>query len=658
MDFSLHNIFFLRRSALILAAVFLFSVFSAGLYGQDDNLKKFVHHKSEVMKFRDISLDSSIVHVDSCIYYASKLTNAYYLADALQMKGHDFFMSSELDSALVYSKKAAHLFQFFPDSTAYYISEYNLGNIYLALEDHIQALVQFRKVLRIVDDNFDALSKQGEEVIELNRAYCYVSIGMVYSNLGDYEGVLTNMHRGIKIANKIKTRESSVLQAVTLGNIGRAYYELGNFEKAESYAITGLEQKKMLGIENSDGYNYQVLAMAAYGRKKYPLALKYLKLADEYFEASRNTDELNGNKLLRAKCFFEQKKNDEALTLLRSIEREFDGPGRRKERMEMYQLMSDIYTSKGDYEKANEFLKITLLIKNEESSKNNKDAVEEFINYFEQEESRINDKLENYKTLQEKEKLELEVKNRKEKEVWIYSLFGVSVICLLIIILIIARGNKRSKKINQELSYSIDEKQILFKEVHHRVKNNFQIISSLLNLQQGIEENERSKEVLTDAQGRIRSMSLVHEMLYRKNEVKRIDFRVYTTELVDSIIQSLSDDKCTIEFSVECNNETFDLEIAVPLGLILNEAVTNCVKYAFAGKTSGKIDITLRQIDAKNFRLIIRDNGIGIPKEFLEGEKETLGIELINILSQQLGGEAKFFNLNGTEVSVVFNAVD
>lgn len=646
------------KSAILSVLICCCALVSNKAFGKDDVLKKFMHHKSEVMKFRDISLDSSIVHVDSCIYYASRLNNAYYLADAFQMKSHDYFMTSELDSALEYSKKATHLFQFFPDSTAYYISEYNMGNIYLAMEEHIQALVQFRKVLRIVDDNFDALSKQGEDVIELNRAYCYVSIGMVYSNLGDHEGVLKNMQRGIKIANKIKTRESSVLQAVTVGNIGLAYYELGNFEKAESYAITGLEQKKMLGIENTDGYNYQVLAKAAYGRKKYPLALKYLKLADESFEATRNTDELNGNKLLRAKCFFEQKKNDEALSLLRSIEREFDGPGRRKERMELYQLLSNIYASKGDYEKANEFLKITLLIKSEESSKNNKDAVEEFIHYFEQEESRINDKLENYKTIQEKEKLELEVKNRREKEVWIYSLFGVSVVCLLLIIFIIARGNKRSKKINQELSYSIDEKQILFKEVHHRVKNNFQIISSLLNLQQGIEENERSKKVLTDAQGRIRSMSLVHEMLYRKNEVKRIDFRVYTTELVNSIIQSLSDDKCAIDFSVECNNETFDLEIAVPLGLILNEAVTNCVKYAFTGKSSGKIEITLRQIDAKNFRLIIRDNGSGIPKEFIEGEKETLGIELINILSQQLGGEAKFFNLSGTEVSVVFNAVD
>lgn len=624
----------------------------------DEDLTDFVLLKSKVLEYQNTNVDSSRIYLDSCYRLALELPEKFYLGDVYQLKSRDFFLRSLPDSALFYGKKACEIFQYYPDSSSRYASEYNLGNIYLGLEEHIQALVQFKKVLRIIDENFDVFVEDGEDDINLNRAYCYVSIGLVYDHLGDYPAKLQNMQRGLKIASNIYSRESEILQAITLGNIGQTYYELGDYELAESYAISGMEMKKTLGVENSNGYNYQVLAMAAYGRKKYALALKYLQLSDKLFKQIQNNGELNNNQLLRAKCFFEQKKYDLSLEILHSSERQFDEPGSKKERIEMYELLSEIYTSRKDFESANKYLKITLQLKDELYSKTNTDATDEFLTFFDEEENRIDDKLNNYKNLQEREKLELEVKNRKEKEVWIYSLFIVSTICLILIIIVIARGNRRNKKINLELNYSMDEKEILFREVHHRVKNNFQIISSLLNLQQGIEEDSRSKEVLSDAQGRIQSMSLVHELLYRKNEVKRIDFKTYTQELVSSIIRSYTNEKLSIDCNIVCENESFDLELAVPLGLILNEAVTNSVKYAFVNRSEGKIEIQLKPIDAKNYLLLIMDDGIGIPEEFINGSKETLGIELINILSQQLGGSVQFINTNGTEVRVVFNALD
>jgi len=638
----------------------LLCFFFGALFGQnqEENVDKYNSFKKLVSRYQSLNPDSSRIYLDSCFHVAEKIETDYYLADALQQKSRDFFMRSQLDSSLIYGKKSIEIFQNFPDSTANFIAEYNLGNVHLSMGGYIQALVQFKKVLRIIDKNFEAFVSENDSRINLNRAYCYTSIGLVYDYLGDYSNKLQNLQRGLKISAKVNSRESEILQAVTLGNIGLTYFQLGDYELAESYAIAGMDQKKNLGIENTSGYNYQVLARAAFGRKKYPLSLKYLQQSDKAFELIQNRNELSINELWRAKCFFAQNKYDLAIELLLPLERTFSASSSKRDLIQLYDLLSEIYASLGDYKKANDYMKMRREVRDELVYRNSKDAVDEFLAFFEEEENRIDDKISHLRTVQEKEKLQLEVNAHHEKQVWIYSLFIVSTICLILIIIVIARGNRRNKKINQELNYSIDEKQILFKEVHHRVKNNFQIISSLLNLQQGIEENERGKKVLIDAQGRIQSMSLVHEMLYRKNEVKRIDFRAYTEELVSSIVKSYFNESTPVTFEIECSNESFDLELAVPLGLMLNEVVTNSVKYAFTGKSSGKINVILKPADKKNYLLLIKDNGIGIPTEFINGSKETLGIELITILSEQLGGSVQFLNDHGTEVRILFNAVD
>jgi tetratricopeptide (TPR) repeat protein len=136
--------------------------------------------------------------LDSCVLVASGIHEKFYLGDAYQLKSRHFFLRSIADSALFYQKRAADIFQYYPDSTAYFISEYNLGNIYLYMEEHIQALVQFKKALRLIDENFDSYVAQDESKINLNRAYCYVSIGMVYDHLGDYQAKLQNMQKGVK----------------------------------------------------------------------------------------------------------------------------------------------------------------------------------------------------------------------------------------------------------------------------------------------------------------------------------------------------------------------------------------------------------------------------------------------------------------------------
>ena len=631
-------------------------MFFTGFSQEEDAgmVNDFYNFHTKAKYYQNVNLDSANLYTDSCLSLAKNLQDEYYYGKALQLKTRAEFYSSDVDSAIIYGNKSLEILKNYPDSVEYFLAEYNQGNFYLSKDDHIQALIQFKKAAEIIDENFETYVLVDREMVNMNQAYCHASIGIVLDDLGDFAGALKSYQKAMKITYKNDSWESEMLRATVLTNMGVAYVNLQDYEMAESYAVASMEQKKKLDLESSIGYSYQLMAEAAYGRAKFELSRKYMDLSDKKFAILDNQDEIDRNKFLRAKCDLAVGKYDQAIDALLSIEDIFLERFSKADQAEYYEVLSSAYNGQGDLKLANAYLIITLKLRKELDVKNDMKIVYEFVEFIEHEEVQLNEKIQNLKNKQEKEKLEIQIENDKEKEVWIYTLFLVSILCLVLIIMVISSAYRRNKKTNKDLSYSIEENKILYKEVHHRVKNNFQIISSLLNLQHGIEEDERGKKVLTDAQGRIQSMSLVHELLYRKNEVKRIDFKTYTKELVASIFKSLTDVSGNISYTVDCGDETFDLEVAVPLGLMMNEAITNSVKYAFTDQESGKIDIILAK-NGINYTLIIKDNGKGIPAEYLEGRFETLGIELINILSQQLEGELKISNENGARIEVKFS---
>ncbi|MCB9223269.1 MAG: hypothetical protein H6582_03745 [Crocinitomicaceae bacterium] len=642
------------RSAIILAVVSLMQLQFAFAQEEDPELvADFLTYHQTAKYYQSIDLDSANLYTDSCIAVSRRMNSDYFFGKALQLKTRGEFYGSEIDSAIIYGNQSLEILSNYPDSIEYFLAEYNQGSYYLTQDDHIQALIQFNKATNIVDEHFEQYVQIDKDLVNLNRAYCHGSIGIVLDNLEDYTGALKSFKKALRIAYKVDSWESKIFRSIILNRMGNAYVALKDYQLAESYAIASMEQKKQLGQESAIGYCYQVLAEASFGRAKYDLALKYLDLADEKFQILRNQNEIDRDNFLRAKCLLSKKNYEASLTILKDIEEIFLAKFSRAEQAEFYEVLASVYNGMQEYKLANDYLRVTLRLRKEIDVKNDKKIVGEFINFIETEEVQLNSKIQNLKAQQEKEKLEIQIEAEKEKKVWIYTLFIVSIFCLVLIILVISNAFRRNKKVNRELSSKIEENKILFKEVHHRVKNNFQIISSLLNLQHGIEEDMRSRQVLNDAQGRIQSMSLVHEMLYRKNEVKRIDFKSYAEELVTSILRSFNmEEKITCE--VLCGRESFDLEVAIPLGLILNEAVTNSVKYAFEGKKNGKIVIHLEKGEDDNFMLKISDNGVGISEDYLTNLQETLGIELVNILSEQLEGSVKIYNDHGTTMRVMF----
>ncbi|MDP3035716.1 MAG: PAS domain S-box protein [Methanobacteriaceae archaeon] len=209
------------------------------------------------------------------------------------------------------------------------------------------------------------------------------------------------------------------------------------------------------------------------------------------------------------------------------------------------------------------------------------------------------------------------------------------------------------KKADEALKESLNEKEVLLREIHHRVKNNMQIISSLLNLQIQFEDFDETVSVLRESQGRIKSMSIVHEKLYRSDSFTKINFKEYLTSLISDIFYSYGVNKGLIKWDLDIEDVHMGFDTAIPLGLIINELVTNSVKYAFPEESKGKIKIILKLKD-ENYFLTVMDNGVGIPDNIKPEKTETLGLQLIISLINQLDGTMELDRSHGTKYKINF----
>jgi PAS domain S-box-containing protein len=209
------------------------------------------------------------------------------------------------------------------------------------------------------------------------------------------------------------------------------------------------------------------------------------------------------------------------------------------------------------------------------------------------------------------------------------------------------------KKIRKEIEKSLKEKELLLKEIHHRVKNNLQIILSILSLQKNYITDQPVKDVLNACRNRALSVALIHEQLYRSKDFLRIDFDYYIKVLVNNLLNTYRNSE-KIDLNLDVDQINLDVGTSINLGLILNELLTNSLKYAFGGKETGKINISLKYNDEENkIVLKVSDNGLGLPKDFNVNNLNSLGLGIVGSLAEQSGGEFKIINNGKTEFQVV-----
>jgi PAS domain S-box-containing protein len=206
----------------------------------------------------------------------------------------------------------------------------------------------------------------------------------------------------------------------------------------------------------------------------------------------------------------------------------------------------------------------------------------------------------------------------------------------------------------ERIEIALKEKDVLLGEVHHRVKNNLQIVHSLLDLQTARITDQAALQMLRDSQNRIRSMGLIHQTLYQSKDFAKVDFSHFLDSLVPTLVASYGVSAERIALSVDAAQVFLPINAAIPCGLVVNELISNALKHAFPGERRGEISVKLADDASGGAMLSVRDNGVGIPEDLDMSKAGTLGLQLITLLAEQLGGKIAIRRSNPTEFVLTF----
>jgi two-component sensor histidine kinase len=394
------------------------------------------------------------------------------------------------------------------------------------------------------------------------------------------------------------------------------------------------------------------------GLKLYPQAEQYYNSMAAYFRTAPLTDEyvFVGN-LDISRFYLQRGQFEKAHTYLDSA-LVYRG-ARLVDQRELHHMLFSADSALGNYAAAIKDLQQYQFLNDSIYNERKSRQIEELTIQYETE------KKEQSIQLLEKEKRIQQTELTKEKNTrrWI---LGVALLLIIIVALLVnyARLKQRTnrklqvqqiqiEKKNYTLQHLVEEKEWLVREIHHRVKNNFQIVMGLLRTQSAYLQGEEAIQAVAESQQRIQAMSLVHQKLYQSDNLSVINMADYIHELIDCLKDSFRTGN-TIRFNLQIEPVKLNIAHCIPLGLILNEAITNAIKHAFPGRREGVIDVLFKRTAQDHFTLSIKDNGSGLPSSFDPANRSSMGMKLMRGLSGDLDTTLQVNNNNGTEIRLDF----
>jgi two-component sensor histidine kinase len=539
--------------------------------------------------------------------------------------------------SLPYSLKAAELALAINDENKILLAYTEISHDYERLGDLTQALQYVLKAS-------ERYTKKGD----------LEDLGTIYNRIGSLYSIQKNTKLAILYLQKAigchKQVKNQALLADDLNNLGEVYRLNGEYKTALSNF-----QESLSLIKDSQNYAYVVgnigLVYAALNAND--SSKHYLELSTRILKKNADLYPITVYLIENAGILFKNGKTSEAIEKAKEALRLSESQMFREQIRDASNLLVELYLTKNDYKNA------FFSLKQYNSSKDS------LVN------SKIISDMAEMRADVEVSKKETEIKaleaiNKLHNRInWILGSGLVIVFALTLFLIKISRQRKHSNQLlsiqkteleqkNEIINASLIEKETLLKEIHHRVKNNLQIISSLLNLQSRNVKNKKALEAFSESQRRLHSIALVHQKLYQNENLSRINIKEYLSDLVDTIHQSFYSPSKNISYEINITDINFDVDTAVPLGLIVNELVTNAYKYAFIESTDGIISINLQKKEKSSFILDIKDNGKGLPKNFDINDLESLGMKLVNILTRQLDGKLDIKSENGAEFIIEF----
>lgn len=488
---------------------------------------------------------------------------------------------------------------------------YSMGRTFYTLGDYEKSLESLKLSIKY-NENIHSIFY----TLTLNLIQAIYAISKEYSSAIHYAGLIYEVNYKVNPTQDVKEWRSLYWQGLSSLDIASYYMELNNLARASFYANRGYSLYKSF-----DDLNNTTQVIAEYDALQVIIKLK-----------------IRLKKLEEAQADLER-----AIYLQPHIR--FEDPGNYFKTLPFYYNNVEYYELKNDYKNAFKYLKLANKMEDSLAKQNDKRKLWQI-------EMRVD--AERYQN-----QIESVQKNSRHEGL----LKNLAVTTLIVVILLGYLFIRRIKNDNLIIAHqktlletSLHDKERLLQEIHHRVKNNLQIISGLFEKQARNMKDEQAKKLMKEGQDRVYSIALVHQNLYQSEDLSTLGIKNFIVTLISNIERSYKPENQNIEVKVDIDESKLSIDTAIPMGLIVNELITNCYKYAFVNKKIGEIDISFKKVDHQ-YHLMVADNGVGISGEINLNSRNSLGINLVRGLVRQLEG---IFTIEsseaGTKAKIVFQA--
>lgn len=619
------------------------------------------------------NMDSCLVYFKKSYLIHKKIKNAYGEGRAAYNLGNVYSSTGPIDSAMYYYDYSAQIYETLQDTAGIAKGLFASSKMARRIGNYEFALKQIEKTIAI-EKNYASLTDQSQSYVDqasllkiLSRyeeaAQAYKTAYALALKSGASSEIVNTMNGLIKlkldskepkealelISSALKEKDDNTepyIYILTEIYKGHAYKDMNQLDSSE-YAY-----KKALKLSETFkelGYSITALtslAQQAEDQENFQEALGYYRqVSEERYLLSENPNKQVFVLFGFSNCYRNLGDLNKAINYAEQAVTLAEEQGDNGNAKYAYRCLHLAQEAAGDFNGAYNSLTKWNELRDLIDSEENQKAIVKLGYDYEYEKKSFTDSL-NFAT----QKVILETETHTQKQRATISLVALGFISILSFFLF--RLYRENKSKNVIISKALTEKDTLLREIHHRVKNNLQVISSLLRLQSNSTKDEAAVEALKEGQTRVQSMSLIHQNLYGKDNLTGIGMKNYLNELCANLIQTYSTVR-NVNLNTEIEDLKLDVNTVVPLGLIINELVTNALKYAFPDDVGGEINISLCLKD-EQLILKVEDNGVGFDSEQLD-ESESFGFGLINAFTSKLEADLKVESAQGTSVTLIIN---
>lgn len=584
----------------------------------------------------------ALEYFNKSIRYFNTIGDYNSLIKVYNKIGVIYFNKSDYNKAVIYYTKAFKLAEKSNDYQAHAGILNNIGNIYYTQGKYAEAIDYYSRSLKIREEKNDTNGIAGS----------LHNLASIYYAQGMSEDAEKMYLKSIALRENIGNKKGV---ALSYSHLGTLYLDLNNFDKALAYQNKAVEIYTQLHDKNGLANTFSNLGNIYRELKENKKAIEYFDKALLLFNEVEDVKGQANLFISKGNLLISENKIAEAIKELekgKSLSEQFEiSENRRK----AYLALAEAFEKINDFKKAYNYNKLYNALKDSLNNTELTGKLSEIQKRYEDDAQ-----LKQIEVLQkEKENQELKIKqNTNRITILIISLIALTAITLLVIIS--NRHKQKTNKLltaqNEDILKQKNEKEVLLKEIHHRVKNNLQVINSLLRLQAAMIDDPKVVSLFEDCQNRVRSMALIHDKLYAIKDLSSIQVKEYIENLTGSLIDTYGlKNKVDLKLTIE--PLSFSVDTLIPLGLLLNEIISNSLKYAFKEMNSGLIKVSLKALENNKYELLVSDNGKGFSKDVFNEPQNSLGIELIKAFVDQLDGTIEKLDLPGTSYRIVFQNI-